>query len=129
MPYIILGGTKDLGLTDAHGQAARDEGALLQSLKVVGAHDEGVADGAALIDEGSQAHHRVLHDAAAAHGGAVPDDAAADVAVGDLAGGQEAGHRVDGRVFVVEAARNRMRFQASNCLPDLLLGENGKFSC
>lgn len=90
--------------TDAHGQAAGDERALLERFVVVGAHEQGVLHGAALGDERAQAHNRVLHPGACADDAAVPQDGVHYLRILHLAGRQEARHCVDGRIFVVEAA-------------------------
>ena len=97
-------GGRSGGRTEAHGKAAGHERALLQGLVVVGAHDEGVVHGAVLVDEGAQADDGVVDARAGADDAAVAQDAVVHLAVLHLAGRQEARHRVDRRVPVVEAA-------------------------
>lgn len=67
-------------------------------------HQQRVLDGAVLADEGAHADDGVGYGAARPHHAPVAQDAVAHLRVQHLAGRQEAAHRVDGAVLVVEAA-------------------------
>ena len=69
---------------------------------------QGILHRAVLIDQRAQADDRVLDVAPCADDCAVPQDGVADLSVSHLAGGQEARHRVDGGIKVIEAARKRV---------------------
>merc|ERR1719316_424532 len=60
-------------------------------------------DGGVAPDQGAEAHHGACHGGPVADHAAVADHGALHVALDQLARGQEAGHRVDGVVLVVEA--------------------------
>jgi len=87
--------------TDADRRAAREGLALVRLLVVVSTHDHGVLDHAPLLDGRAEADHGVGDDGLLDEA-AVTDGGAGHVGVEELAGGQEAGLRVDGGAAVVE---------------------------
>merc|ERR1711907_669548 len=76
--------------------------ALLHGLIVVAPHDQRVLDDAVGSDQGSQPDHRVLHLAPVPDDAPIPDHAALAHAVDHLAGRQEPGHGVDGKLVVIK---------------------------
>ena len=93
---LVNDGTADGGArTDADGGAAGERLALMGLLIVVGAHNHGVLDHAALLDVGAEANHGVGDDGLVDEA-AITNGRAGHVGVEELGGGKEAGLGVDG---------------------------------